>query len=302
MRICIFGAGSMGSAVGALLAEDHEVVLIGRKANIDRVRQSGLRLHGAVNREVMMDARETVSDLAPPDLLIVATKAHSTQSVIEACLDWVVDDTVVLTLQNGLGNLEKLRDWVGARAIGGTTTMGALMTEPGVVHVASLGSTFIGADEDPEAAETIASVLAAAGMPAKVTVDIQAELWAKATINACINPVTAILRVANGEIVRVQSLSMLVRDISQECEAVAEACGIRLPYESMYQQATAVAEKTASNRSSMLRDIELGRRTEIQSINGHICRAGLHMGVPTPVNNALVALVESLGCHRAEKG
>jgi 2-dehydropantoate 2-reductase len=292
----------MGSAFGALLAEDHEVVLIGRKANIDRVRQSGLRLHGAVNQEVMMDARETVSGLAPPDLLIVATKAYSTQSVIEACRDWVVDDTVVLTLQNGLGNLEKLRDWRGVRAIGGTTTMGALMTEPGVVHVASFGSTFIGADVNPEAAETIASVLAAAGMPTKVTVDIQAELWAKATINACINPMTAILRIANGEIIRVQSLSMLVRDICQECEAVADACGIRLPYESMYQQTTAVAEKTASNRSSMLRDIELGRRTEIQSINGHICRAGLHTRVPTPINNALVALVESLGCHRAEKG
>jgi len=292
----------MGSAVGALLAEDHEVVLIGRKANIDRVRQNGLRLHGAVNRDVMIDARETVSDLSPPDLLIVATKAYSTQSVIEACMDWVADDTVVLTLQNGLGNLEKLRDWRGTRAIGGTTTMGALMTEPGVIQVASLGSTFIGAEVDAEAAETIASVLAAAGMPTKVTVDIQAELWAKATINACINPVTAILRVANGEIVRVKSLSMLVRDISQECEAVADACGIRLPYESMYQQATAVAEKTASNRSSMLRDIELGRRTEIQSINGHICLAGLHTHVPTPINNALVAMVESLGYHRAEKG
>jgi 2-dehydropantoate 2-reductase len=302
MRICIFGAGSIGSAVGGLLAADHEVVLVGRKANVDHVRQSGLRLQGAVSREVMIDARETVSDLDSPDLLIVTTKAYSTQPVIEACRDWVADDTVVLTLQNGLGNLEKLRDWRGARTIGGTTTMGALLTEPGVVHVASLGSTFIGADVDPEAAETLASVLAAVGMPTKVTADIQAELWAKATINACINPVTAILRVANGEIARVEALSMLVRDISQECEAVADACGIMLPYESMYQQAMAVAKKTASNRSSMLRDIELGRRTEIQSINGHICRAGLHTRVPTPINKALVAMVESLGDHRAEKG
>jgi 2-dehydropantoate 2-reductase len=294
MRICIFGAGSIGCAVGGLLAEHHEVVLVGRKANVDHVRQSGLRLHGAVSREVMMDARETVSDIAPPDLLIVATKAYSTQSVIEACRDWVVDDTIVLTLQNGLGNLEKLRDWRGVRAIGGTTTMGALLTEPGLVHVASLGSTLIGADVDPETAKALASVLAAVGMPTTVATDIQAELWAKATINACINPVTAILRVVNGEIVRVEALSMLVRDISQECEAVAGACGIRLPYESMYQQATAVAKKTGSNRSSMLRDIELGRRTEIQSINGHICRAGLHACVPTPINNALVAMVESL--------
>ncbi|HUV61798.1 MAG TPA: 2-dehydropantoate 2-reductase [Thermoplasmata archaeon] len=298
MRICVFGAGSMGSALGGLLAEGHEVVLVGRKANVDRVRQDGLRLQGAVNKEVMIDARETVSDIDPPDLLVIATKAYSTQSVIEACRDWVASDTIVLTLQNGLGNLEKLRDWRGAQAIGGTTTMGALLIEPGVVDVASLGSTFIGADVDPETAEALASMFAAAGMPTKVTVDIQAELWAKATINACINPMTAILRVANGEIARVEALSMLVRDISQECEAVADACGIRLPYESMYQQAMVVAKNTASNRSSMLRDIELGRRTEIQSINGHICRAGLHARVPTPINNALVALVESLGDHQ----
>jgi 2-dehydropantoate 2-reductase len=180
--------------------------------------------------------------------------------------------------------------------------MGAVLTEPGVVQVASLGSTFVGADVDAEAAESLASMLNAVGMPTKVTSDIQAELWAKATINACINPVTAILRIVNGEIVRVKALSMLVRDISRECEEVADACGIELPYDSMYQQTMAVARKTASNRSSMLRDIELGRMTEIQSINGHICRAGLHRRVLTPINKTLVAMVESLGNHRAEKG
>ncbi len=302
MNICIFGAGSIGSALGGLLAKGNDVVLVGRKANIDRVSKNGLLIRGAMDREVMLDARETVSGLDPPDLLIVATKAHSTQSVIEACRDWAAEDTLVLTLQNGLGNLEKLRDWVGRRAIGGTTTMGAMLVEPGVVHVASLGSTLIGSDADAEAAETLTSLFTAAGLPTKVAPDIQSELWAKAIVNACINPVTAILRVPNGEIVRVEALSLLARDICQEGECVADACRIMLPHESMYDQVIAVAEGTASNRSSMLRDIELGRMTEIDSINGHICRAGHRMHVPTPINNALVAMVESLGNHRAEKG
>jgi 2-dehydropantoate 2-reductase len=95
---------------------------------------------------------------------------------------------------------------------------------------------------------------------------------------------------------------MLARDICQECEAVADASGIKLPYDSMYEQAITVAKKTASNRSSMLRDIELGRRTEIDSINGHMCRMGLRTRIPTPINKALVALVESLGNYTAEKG
>lgn len=298
----MFGAGSIGSAVGGMLAGDHEVVLIGRKANVDCVRGDGLRIKGVVGKKVRIDARESVSGLAPPDLLLVTTKAYSTQSVIDACRGWVSEDTVVLTLQNGLGNLEKLRDWRGAQVIGGTTTMGALLTEPGVVELASLGNTFVGADANPGAAESLASMLSSAGLPTETTADIKAELWAKAIVNACVNPLTAILRVANGEIVRVRALSMLVHDISKECEAVADASGIRLPYDSMCERAMTVAKKTALNRSSMLRDIELGRRTEIESINGYICKAGLATRVPTPLNRALVAMVESLENHRAEKG
>lgn len=302
MRVCIFGAGSIGSCIGGLLAEDHEVTLVGRKANVEAIRSEGLNLHGAVERQVTLDAREYIADVPTPDLLIVTTKAYSTSAVIEACRDWVTDHTMTLTLQNGLGNLEQLRDWRGDMAIGGTTTMGASLVAPGKVQVAGLGRTILGSGENPKPAKALAAMFRVAGLPTGTKPDIQGEIWSKAIINASINPISAVLRVANGELIRSRVVSRLMSEICLECESVAAGYGITLPYKSMYARTRMVARQTASNRSSMLRDIELGRRTEIGNINGEICRIGTRMGVQTPLNTALVAMVESIEKHAAEKG
>ena len=301
MKICVFGAGSLGSAIGGLLSDRHDLTLVGREVNISPILKDGLRLQGAVRRTVRIGASSTVEGLDTPDLLIVATKAHSTSSVVDACSGWIGDETRVLTLQNGLGNLEKLRSWRGDRAIGGTTTMGAYLVKPGVVRIAGMGRTIIGSDIDPAWARSIATSFRDAGVPATTRKDIYSEIWAKAIVNASINPITAILRVPNGDLVRSRTLSKLMADVISECEAVAEASGIALPVKSMYRRARAVAKETAGNRSSMLRDIELGRKTEIDSINGYLCRCGEAVAVPTPLNRALVSIVESLEAGTSEK-
>lgn len=302
MRICVFGAGSIGSCIGGLLARDHDVTLIGRRANVDAVRANGLSLQGTVRRRVRIDAREDISGLPSPDLLIVTTKAYATSAVIETCREWALDDTIALTLQNGLGNIEQLRDWKGDLAIGGTTTTGASLTSPGVVRIADIGRTVLGSDANPGSARSIAAAFRAAGMPTRTTEDIQGEIWSKAIVNATINPVTAILRVTNGELIKSRVVSRLMKEICSECEAVAYGCEISLPHRSMYKRTRSVARRTASNKSSMLRDIELGRRTEVRNINGEICRMGLDARVPTPVNAALVAMIESLENHCGGKG
>ena len=276
------------------MAGRNDVTLIGRKANVEAIRRGGLIFQGAIRKRVMVDAREGVPGLSPPDLLIVATKAYATSSVIEACRDWVDDNTVVLTVQNGLGNLEQLCDWRGQRVIGGTTTMGAFLIRPGVVRIADLGGIVLGSPSSGNDAIKIASAFRSAGMTARTTKDIRREIWSKAIVNASINPVSAILRVTNGELIRSRAVSRLLAEICNECESVADGCGITLPYKSMYLRARAVARRTASNRSSMLRDIELGRKTEIRNINGEICRLGQAAGHQTPLNYALVAMVESL--------
>jgi len=302
MRICVYGAGSLGSAIGGMLAEQHDVVLIGRAANVEAIRKNGLELRGIIKKKVEAEAYPSINGLAPPDLLLITTKSYNTRAVAEACRDWVNADTRVLTLQNGLGNIETLREWLGQSAFGGTTTMGASLASPGVVQIAGVGRTIIGADVDWESAAHISSIFRKAGMPSSVTREVNGEIWAKAIVNASINPLTAVLRVANGALLESRTTSRLMSEICIECESVANAAGIDLPVASVYRRARAVAQETAHNQSSMLRDIELGRKTEISSINGHICRIGARVGVVTPLNRALVAMVESLESRPAEKG
>ena len=302
MRICVYGAGSLGSAIGGLLAGEHEVSFIGRPANVEAILRDGLTLKGAVERTVEAEAYTSIEGLQPPELMLITTKAYNTRAVIETCRTWAAEDTKVLTLQNGLGNLELLREWKGRSAFGGTTTMGAVLQAPGIVCLSGLGATVVGGDLDADSAGSISSLFTLAGMPSSVSKDIEGEIWAKAIVNASVNPLTAILGVRNGVLLESEIVSRLMSDICHECERVAEAAGVFLPPPKPFERVQLVARQTAENRSSMLRDVELGRRTEIESINGHICRVGSEAGVPTPLNKSLVSMVQSMAWRPAEKG
>ena len=141
MRIYVFGAGALGSAIGGMLSRGHEVTLIGRRAHVSAIKRSGLLLTGKVELRCRPNACMTVRGLPPPDILIVTTKAYDTADAVAACKAWTGAETSVLTLQNGIGNLELLRAWKGNRAFGGTTSMGATLVSPGVVRVAGFGTT-----------------------------------------------------------------------------------------------------------------------------------------------------------------
>lgn len=294
MRIIVFGAGSLGSAIGGMLARKHEVTLVGRKENMDGVRRSGLHLTGEIEEDAEVAACETVADLPPPELLILTTKAYHTRAAVDSLRTLPWDSTSVLTLQNGLGNLELIREWKGVRAFGGTTTMGAVLLSPGNVRVSGLGRTVIGSDLDEAGAGRIAGAISECGLKVDVSKDVMAEIWSKAIVNSCINPLTAVLRVANGRLIESETVDRLMSDLCDECVAVASASRVTLPEGRLIDRVRAVAKETAANRSSMLRDVELGRRTEIAQLNGMVCRLGSFLGLPTPLNRAMVSMVEAL--------
>ncbi len=303
MRISVFGAGSLGSAVGGLLAGTNEVALIGRRAHVYAIRRKGLNLVGDRSRSVRLEAAENVRDIAPPELLIITTKAYDTEEAVRICRPYADKETMVLTLQNGLGNLELLRAWKGSRAFGGTTTMGARLLSPGRVRVSGIGKTVIGADMDPAGAAKLARAFSKAGIPASARNDISREIWAKAVVSACINPVAAVLRVPNGRLFDSPIISRFIREVCQECIEVACSEGIRLSPASMYARVRAVARDTSCNMCSMLQDVERGNRTEIDQINGAFCRTGREEGIPTPLNNSLVAMVGAFqSVIRQQKG
>lgn len=294
MRICIFGSGSLGSALGGILSFGNDVTLIGRRAHVRAVLNKGLRLTGDVRRTVKVGASESIEGLEPPELLVISTKAYDTPDAIAACRDWASDDSLVLTLQNGLGNLEALREWKGDRALGGTTTLGAMITSPGVVRISGLGKTVIGSDTDASAARSVARAFSVSGIPVTTEDDVFGAIWSKAVVSACINPTTAVLRVPNGELLHSRVIVRLLDAVCSECVMVAGSCGVDLRTRALQSRVRAVARETAKNMSSMLQDVQHGRRTEIAQINGAFCRLGESHGVRAPLNRALTSMVVSL--------
>ncbi|HEX9907815.1 MAG TPA: 2-dehydropantoate 2-reductase [Thermoplasmata archaeon] len=294
MRVCVFGAGSLGSAIGGLLSAKNEVVLVGRRPHVLAVRRNGLEMRGDVRRRVVVDARENVDGLPSPDLLLIATKAYDTKNAVSICRRWAGESTMVLTLQNGLGNLEILREWKKSRAYGGTTTLGANLTEPGVVRLSGLGKTVIGSDLDEQNAAWLARNFSSSGIPTTVSRDIGREIWEKAVVSASINPTTAILRIRSGRLLESDFTRRFIEEVALESVRVAVAHGLPLRSKEVLSRIRAVAKDTAGNRSSMLQDVERGRKTEISMINGSIARTALLEGVAAPLNSALTVIVEEL--------
>jgi len=258
------------------------------------IRDHGLILSGSVRRTVRVETSESVRGLSPPNLVIVTTKAYDTDAAIDACRTWSSGSTKVLTLQNGLGNLEKLRAWKHASAFGGTTTLGATLLSPGKVRVSGLGRTAIGSDLDEEGAEAIVEAFSCCGLRCEVVKDIKEAIWSKTVVSACINPLTAILRVPNGDLLKSDVIGRFVDDLCDECVGVCRRNGVRLSPGQLAARVREVARGTARNRSSMLQDIEHGRRTEIDHINGAFADMGEDAGVPVPLNKALAAIIRAL--------
>lgn len=223
---------------------------------------------------------------------LVLVKSWQTERVAEQLQHCLKKDGSVLTLQNGLGNKEKLSAIMGDKRVClGVTTTGATLLAPGIVCEGGIGKVSLG--KHPRI-EPIAEVLQQAGFDIEIVSDPQALLWGKLIINAAINPLTALMRVPNGELLRRCPAHDLMCEAALEAARVAQAKSITLPYADPVAAVEEVAQRTASNHSSMLQDVLRGAVTEIDAINGALVRAGEQTGIPTPVNLTLWRLVKGL--------
>ena len=299
--VAIVGCGALGGVFAGLLASAglDVVAVVRTEQQRKAIADNGLRLlESGRETEVRLAACTELPAGKAFDLVLVLVKAFSTEAVAERLAERVAPETPVLTLQNGLGNAEALAARLEPKQVlAGIATLGALRESAGVVRLTGRGECVIGAwDRAGERhAGPAAELLTRAGIPSTVAPSVLPVLWKKLAVNAVINPLTAILRVPNGELLDRPELDPLIAEIAEEVWRVAERHKIPLPMPpELVEEVRRVCRGTASNRSSMLRDVEEGRPTEIDSINGAVARLGREREAPTPANLALAALVQAL--------
>ncbi|HEC56797.1 MAG TPA: 2-dehydropantoate 2-reductase [Candidatus Syntrophoarchaeum butanivorans] len=292
MKIVVMGAGAIGSLFGGLLAlRGEDVLLVGRRSHVDAINSRGLKISGMTDAIVHVRASTHPEE---GDLILFTVKSYDTEKAASSLI--INDDTIVLSLQNGLGNEEKIAEVVGREhVIGGVTSYGALFLEPGHVSHTGIGETVIGELDGSitERVSRLSDLLNKAGIMTSVTDSIKRKIWEKLVVNVGINAITAITGVKNGKLLEIPQLRELMRYASLEAVEVGRKQGIDLGYD-LIDRVEEVARRTAENRSSMLQDISRGKKTEIDAINGMIVRLGEEVGVDTPVNRILTLLVRGI--------
>jgi 2-dehydropantoate 2-reductase len=299
MHVAVIGTGALGCVFAAHLAAHAEVWMLGAWAEgVAAVERNGIQLHQPKDgsRRAQVRAVSDPGEAPPADLALILVKSYQTERAAAWASQVLAHDGLAITFQNGLDNGAKLAAAVGSqRSAVGITYLGATLMGPGEVRLAALGPTYIGAPSRTcDRAARAAALLAAAGLETHLVNDIEGRLWGKAVANAAINPLTALWRVTNGGLLATAERRALLSTLAQEAAAVAAARGIVLPFDDAGAHVAGVCTATAANRSSMLQDIERGRPTEIDSINGIVVAEGRRLGLPTPANEVVWRLVRGL--------
>jgi 2-dehydropantoate 2-reductase len=303
VSIAIMGAGAIGSAIGGMLARaGHRVTLIGRAPHIREILSNGLHITGIWGEHTVTDLHAMTS---PPDeyqdVVFLTVKSYDTDTAARDALPMIGPDTTVVSMQNGIENVETLAGIVGeARTVGAMAIFGASVPEPGSVEVTVIASeTLVGEIDSHLTSRAIdlARMLDGAGIPTKPSGNIMREIWHKALYNIALNPLSAIFQVTYGQIADNPDTRWLISEMISEAFLVAEAAGVDLGMDSPDEYLEILWNRklppTRDHRSSMLQDIVRGKRTEIDYINGMVVGLGREYGIPTPYNNAVVKIVRA---------
>jgi len=294
VRLLIVGAGAIGCLFAARLKRaGFQITLLEKvQETVDRINADGITVEGVSGQyRVMVPA---YSDRAPhePDLVILCVKSYDTREASETIRAWLQPDAPILTLQNGVGNIEILQKVFGReRVLGGVTAEGATLVTPGKIRHAGQGETIVGGGK---AAGEVASVFEKAGFNIRAVDDIYPFIWGKLIINVGINALAAITRLKNGRLPELKGTRSIMEEAVKEAVTIIKAKNIDIPIPDPLGRVMEVCEATAGNMASMLQDVLNQKRTEIDSINGAIVREGAALGIPTPVNSTLTSLVQAI--------
>jgi len=303
MRIAIIGPGAMGCLFAGLLVEagQEDVWLFDKHEERAReIAKNGLRIEGIGGTRSVLGVKTSVDaqEIGFADLVLICVKSYDTAEASHSILPTVGDATVVLTLQNGLTNVEIISQILGEdKVVAGVTSHGATMLGIGHVRHAGTGETVIGepAGGSSSRTERIADILTSAGVQTTVSCNIYNSIWTKLVMNAAINPLTAITKLRNGELLEYDETRKLLSTTAEEAARVAAVVsGLELPVGDATSLVEKVCRATSSNVSSMLQDVLRQKRTEIDAINGAIVNEARKMGIEAPINETLTYLVKGV--------
>jgi len=290
MKIAVMGAGAVGCYYGFKLARaGHDVVLIGRPQHVDAIERQGLRLETQTfDEHVRVSANTEASAVQGAQLVLFCVKSTDTESGAVAIRPHLAPDALVLSLQNGVENADRLRMLLHQQVIAAAVYVGTEMAGPGHVRHHGRGELVI---EQAKASDDIARALAAAGVPTDISDNVRGALWAKLITNCAYNALSAITQLPYGRLVKCEGVTVVMRDLVDECVAVAKADGVMIPGD-IGMAVRKIAETAAGQYASTAQDLARGKRTEIDHLNGLIVRRGEALNVATPANRLLHAIVK----------
>lgn len=301
-KVAVMGAGAVGCFYGGLLARaGAAVTLIGRAAHVDAVRARGLRFEGlAFDERIALAADTDVSAAAGADLVLFCVKSPDTDAAARELAPLLAPTALVLALQNGVDNPARIAAVVPCPVVPAVVYVACAMAGPGHLKHTGRGDLVIGRIRDarlPLAAarlDALAALLERAGVPCKVSDNVEGELWAKLLINCAYNPVSALGRARYRRLTALGPTRELMAAVVREVLAVAAAEGVTMPPGDWVEIALKLSESMPEATSSTAQDLARGRTTEIDHLNGHVARRGAALGVATPLNFALWALVKQV--------
>ena len=296
MNIVIYGAGAIGSFFGGLLSKNNNVVLIGRKKHVNAINKYDLKIEGKTKLNIKISAMGDIKKLSfTPDLVILTTKAYDAEKAINEIKKHIDEKTFVLSIQNGLNNLDIIKKNIdNTRIMAGITTHGCLFLKPGSIKHTGFGKTIIGKlEKNNSKVDEIAKIFNKSEIQTEISDNIARDIWIKGIVNSSINPVTAFFECKNGYLLKNPILENMIEKICIESTKVVNALGMNLKNEDMLQTTKNVINDTSENYSSMLQSIKQGKISEIDSINGEIVKKGKKKRLETGLNELLVYLVKS---------
>jgi 2-dehydropantoate 2-reductase len=289
-RIAVVGAGAVGCYFGGMLAlAGAPVTFIGRERQVDALRTNGLTLESVrFTRTVAVEASTEMRSAADAQVVLLCVKTTDTEEAARSLAPHLAEGALVVSLQNGVDNVSRIRAAAGIDAVPAVVYVGAEVIEPGRVKHTARGDLVLGDLPD------LAKLFVRAGIPVKISENIEGDLWMKLIQNCAYNALSALGRAQYGRLVRSPWTRDLMRKVVEEVVAVGKAREIRFPDIDLIAATWKLGEGMELTISSTAQDIARGKRTEIDSLNGYVARLGEELGIPTPVNRTLHALVKLL--------